>query len=279
VNFEWDIGVVLNSAVDADGFTTTQRDAYGEGTAQLAPQEIHHPYGFMGRPGNAALDANQNPDPTQANQLLYAMEGGAEHHLALEHPAIVQLLPTIEPLETLFYGPKGQFIRQVLDGSFVQYSPAPDGGSGQDNLALFGNDVWSVTTGFGSIWLDDTGFHVALASGATFDLGVSGDLPGPLSAVSSYCKVTAGSFSANASAVSLGASATGTTPLPNATWLLAEITAIKVALTTIASTMQAGTVGGPTAQQFATAALVTAACEAVLSPTPVNLYTNTISTY
>ena len=277
-SFEWDIGVVVNSAVDADGFTSTQRDAYGEGQAQLAPAEIHHLYGFMGRPGDAALDANKNPDPTKANQLLYAIEGGQEHHLALEHPAIVQLLPTIEPLETMFYGPKGQFIRTTLDGQFVQWAPAAEDGD-TEPLQLFGSDGWSVNTAFGSITLDDTGFHVALASGATFDIGVSGDLPGPLASVSSYCKVTAGSFSANTSSVSLGASATGTTPLPNATWLLAELAAIKVALTTIATTMQAGTVGGPAAQQFATAALVTAACEAVLAPTPVNLYTNAIATY
>ena len=104
--FEWDIGLGLVSAWDADGFGATQVDVPGEQNAGVAPYENHFPYGLYARPLAPTMDGNGLPDPTTANQVLYALEGGNGHAFPLENPQVVQLLPTIQPGESLWV-PKG----------------------------------------------------------------------------------------------------------------------------------------------------------------------------
>jgi hypothetical protein len=276
--FQWDIGVGVTSSADADGIGYTQVDVPGEQKARVAHYENHFPYGLYGRVLDPAVDGNGNPDPSTANQVKYALEGGTGHAFPMENPSVLALLPTPKPGETLFHGPLGQFIRGTVDGQFALSAPPPAGSGQPDFIASFGSEGVMFVGRWGSLKLDDTGFHITTAAGATFDLGGVSGLPGPLSAVSSSCAMNAGSITLQGN-TTIGGGELGIAPGVNGTFLLAMLTAIKTALTAIATTMATGTVGGPTAQQFATAAAVVAAVAAVVPATPVNLLTDSNATY
>ena len=132
---------------------------------------------------------------------------------------------------------------------------------------------------WGSLRLDDSGFHVTTTSGASFDLGGVAGLPGPLSAVSSSSTLTAGSISMHGNTV-IGAGAIGQAPGVNGTFLLAKLAAIDAALKALIALIPAGiapTSGGPVT--YATLPLAVAAIAANVPATPVLLYTDSNATY
>ena len=278
--FEWDIGVSTGSVTDGDGICRSQVDVPGEQKAQVSPYEHHFPYGVYSRPLAPVTDSSGNPNPATANQLLYSLEGGIGHAWPMENPQVLALLPTIQPGETMFHGPLGQFWRMTNDGEMACYCPPPAGNSGSPPFTMNVGPTGFVISGpWGSLRLDSSGFHVTTSAGATFDLGGVSGLPGPLSAVSSSAALNAGSISLVGNTV-IGAGAIGQAPGVNGTFLLAKLAAIDAALKAISTTFATGiapTGGGPVT--FATLAAVIAAVAASVPATPVLLYTDSNATY
>jgi hypothetical protein len=278
--FEWDIGLSIGSVTDGDGICSSQVDVPGEQKARSSPAQHHHPYGIYSRPLTPVTDGDGNPNPATANQLLYAMEGGQLHAWPLENPLVLALLPTIQPGETLFHGPLGQFWRMTNDGQMACYCPPPAGNSGSPPFVMnVGPSGFVVAGPWGSLRLDDSGFHITTSSGATFDLGGVSGLPGPLSAVSSSASLTAGNINLVGNTV-IGAGALGQAPGVNGTFLLAKLAAMDAALKAIIQLIPTGiapTSGGPVT--YATLALAIAAVAASVPASPVLLYTDSNATY
>lgn len=68
-------------------------------------------------------------------------------------------------------------------------------------------DGFSFVAPWGTIKFDSAGFRIAHKSGAAFELGGILGMPAPLDAISSYCKVTAGTLIGTCSAASFGVAA------------------------------------------------------------------------
>ena len=202
------------------------------------------------------------------------------HTWPMENPQVLALLPTIQPGETLFHGPLGQFWRMTNDGQMACYCPPPAGNSSSPPFTMnVGPSGFVISGPWGSLRLDDSGFHVTTTSGASFDLGGVAGLPGPLSAVSSSSTLTAGSISMHGNTV-IGAGAIGQAPGVNGTFLLAKLAAIDAALKALIALIPAGiapTSGGPVT--YATLPLAVTAIAANVPATPVLLYTDSNATY
>ena len=276
--FEWDLGVSLGTITDADGICYSQPDVPGEQKAQVAPAQHHFPYGVYSRPLAPVTDDNGNPDPKTANQLLYSMEGGQMHTWPLENPQVLALLPTIQPGETLFHGPLGQFLRMLSDGSMSLYVPNASQ-SAPPLILTISTDGFVIAGPWGSLRLDDSGFHIATSSGAAFDFGGVSGLPGPLSAVSSSATITAGNINLLGNCV-IGAGSLGQAPGVNGTFLLAKLASIDAAIQSLATLIPTGiapTSGGPVT--YATIATAISAVASNVPATPVLLYTDSNATY
>lgn len=277
---EWDIGISMLSQYDEDEFLEAQIDAEGEDRAGVHPYELHHPYGFKGRPLDPIVDGRGVPDPTTANQLLFGLEGGRGHALALQNPSVVKKLPLVKKGESLQYAWRGNFVRCMDDGSIGLWCPATDGGV--DFSGTFGADGIFFAGRWGTFELSDNGFHVKHASGARIDLGGMGGLPAPLSALASYCNISAASVDVQATAVMLGPDDPAGAPpvsLTNAQTLAGLLSLVQTALTQIATaltTFVPGT-GGASIPNAAAAATAVAACSA-LSSALVTLSTNAKAT-
>jgi hypothetical protein len=278
--FEWDIGVSTGTVVDGDGICRSSIDVPGEQKARVTPAEHHFPYGVYSRPLTPTTDSTGNPDPATANQLLYSMEGGHMHAWPMENPSVLALLPTIQPGETIFHGPLGQFWRMTNDGQMACFCPPPAGNSGSPPFTMnVGPSGFVISGPWGSLRLDGSGFHITTSSGATFDLGGVSGLPGPLSAVSSSAILNAGSISLTGNTV-IGAGAIGQAPGVNGTFLLAKLGSIDAALKAISTTLATGvapTGGGPVI--FSAIGTVIAAVASSITAMPALLYTDAIATY
>lgn len=88
-----------------------------------------------------------------------------------------------------------------LDGSVTHMTTSSDNSS--QCYTSISPTGWSVVTPFGTLTLDANGFAVRLSNGASFVLGGL-NFPGPLSAVSSYAMLTAGTVTVPASTINLG---------------------------------------------------------------------------
>lgn len=277
-SFEWDIGVSIGTIVDADGISYSQVDVPGEQKAQVAPAQHHFPYGMNSRPLAAEIDGNGNPNPATANQLLYSMEGGQMHTWPLENPSVLALLPTIQPGETIFHGPLGQFIRMLIDGSMSVFCPNADT-SAPPFILTIGTSGFVIAGPWGSLRLDDSGFHITTSSGATFDFGGVSGLPGPMSSISSSATITAGNINLVGNTV-IGAGSLGLAPGVNGTFLLAKLASMDAAIQALATVIPTGIApsgGGPVT--YATIATAVAAVASNVPATPVLLYADGNATY
>jgi len=260
---EWDIGVAMLSEYDGDDFLGIQIDAEGEENSGVHAYEAQHPYGCKGRPFDPTVDGKGVPDPTTANQVLFGLEGGKGHSIALGNPSVTKKLPLLKPGETLFYGGKGQFIRAMEDGGFGLWAP----GDGIDFSGTLGADGIFFAGPWGTFELSKNGFHVKHASGARIDLGAIGGLPAPLNAIGSYCKIAAGAVDLNATAVTLGPDGTAPVSLAGVPALVSILSTVQTSLTQIATAIttfvSAGGAAFTPAALAAVPAAVTAAATAI----------------
>jgi len=100
----FDVGMAVLTEYDADGFLTTQIDAYGEEKSGVLPYDAHHFYGRISRPH----DPETGPDgtPRLGCVVLIGMDGGRGHVWHLGDPRVTGLLPRVKKGGNLNYGGK-----------------------------------------------------------------------------------------------------------------------------------------------------------------------------
>lgn len=176
----WDMGVVMLSAYDADGFLEVQYDAEGENESGLLPYEAHSLGGLQHRPLDPVVDAEGLPDEAQACTVLFATEGDKGHVFVLEDPRIVVNLPLLQKGETQIYAAAGQFMLFGADGSIVSATTdaggAPTGTTITDAFTPTGTDYVAP---WGRQSFDAHGWRVQTAGGGNLTIGyASGLIPG-----------------------------------------------------------------------------------------------------
>lgn len=194
----WNLGLATLSEYDDDDFVGLQVDTLSQGEG-MPPFELHHSYGFAARP----LDPDEDGLGCTA---LYALEGTRKGYAWLcNDPRIAAKLPKLRKGESLFYGPKGQFVRHCEDGRIVACTYV-DGDP--NKFAIFWelspDKGFELETPWGYLRFGPNGFHVRHSSGARIDLGSIAGLPAPLDALASYVNISAKLVSVEGSAVSQG---------------------------------------------------------------------------
>ena len=268
-DLRWELGGALLSVYDENNFLDVQVDAPDGDNSGVLPQETHHPYGTYCVPPEPEKDASGAPIPSTVTNVLIAHEGGRDHVIVLENPAIVAKLPQIKPGEKINYGPKGQFERFHDDGSISMWIPGTDGGP--DASYRFTATGIEFSGAMGTLRFNPEQFAVDHRSGVSLRASAIGGLPAPLNAIGNAFQVTAGSIDLASSAVSMGpATESGAVPhqpLAGATVLLAWIAEVVAALQAISNTLAVGGLtvsGGPAT--FPTAPLVATAVAAASAP-------------
>lgn len=202
----FDLGTVLLSEYDADGFLSVQVDLYG---GKASPSfELHSPYGTSQRPLDPVVDANGTI--VAGCRALFAVEGDRHHAWILGDTRITPILPEIKPGEGILHGATSNFVRCHEDGRVSMYTThdgTPNGLTlmrGVDPDPLLGGLV--DFSPWGSTKLNSTGFHVNTIAGAFLDMGGIGGMPAPISdLVRSYFTAQADAIALTGKAVSLGA--------------------------------------------------------------------------
>lgn len=231
---EFDVGIATLTKYDADKFPEVQIDAYGEKQSGVIPYELHSPHGLLTRCHDPSTD--DDGDHVHGCQVLYALEGGKGHAWFLQDTRIVPLLPPLKKGGLCAYGGKlttPSFINIDGDtGSHIHYVPyAIVGGvptkamSIQINVDNEGREAISIIHGSGaSIAIVDS-----FGSVSTTIKNASGN---------SYIEVNDDGIILNGNVTAYGgmtSGALGALPVAKAPGVIAALTAIVTALTTLAT--------------------------------------------
>lgn len=228
-----DVGLdVLNTTVD----NSTQRilaqtgDVVGETTDTDGVEWWQHT-GFASRPSK--VEAGK-----KAAQGVVLKTSDRDVCVASIDGRGLDLYGNLNYGETCLYaaGETGTAQARVIlkqDGSISLFTTDTNTSEGQSVYFRVATDGFRFVAPWGTIKFDRSGFHILHESGASFDLGGIYGVPGfdsaPLNTLTSYVKMQAGTVSAKASGVSLGA---GTTkqPLVSTADLLAVLTLVSAAV-------------------------------------------------
>ncbi len=101
----FDMGLCRFSEVEEGGFIGVQIDAHGEQESGVQTYELHHALGFAARPLDPEVDENGEPIPSAACTILYALEGGQGHAIALGDPRSTLKLVPLRKGGAIFYCP------------------------------------------------------------------------------------------------------------------------------------------------------------------------------
>lgn len=139
----------------------------------------------------------------------------------------IDLAGNIREGETCLYGggADGTAQGRVMikqNGSIVMFTTSDNTADGEAVYFRVSPTAFEFVAPWGVMKFDSSGFHVNHASGSRFDLGGIAGMPAPLDQISSYVRVQAGSFVANATCQSLGADVGGQ-PLASATAIKSAI--------------------------------------------------------
>jgi hypothetical protein len=206
--FEFDIGTTTQTEVDENNHISSQIDHYGEENSGVPALESHHPYGFMGRHADPDVDADGVP--VLGAQNLHAWEGNTGHTWPQEDPRVQLNLPALQPGETCWYGPAGQFGRMHLDGRITLYTTDDGTPTGRAIILQLRPKSADPTAG-GLVFIcpettvkaGPCGFSAQHISGAKIACG-SFTSPGVPSELGSFVTLEAAKVSINSPAVSLG---------------------------------------------------------------------------
>lgn len=259
--FTWDLGMVALSEYDADGWLGVSYDAYGEQNSGIHPAELHSPHGFYSRPLDPDTDGAGNP--TIGCNVWWSWEGNDAHAMLGSDPRLVANLPPLLKGEAIFYGPKANFARCHADGSISMLTTDDGTVTGQSIFCKVSPDGFAWVAPWGKMTFDATGFHVITVSGASLHMGGL-SCPAPLSALSSYAKLSAQMVQVEGSAVSMGATAGAPEPIAKATATNLALDALSAALSAVNAALiaiPAGVVAG--ASSAALAAAIGAATTAI----------------
>ncbi len=213
----FDIGNVVASIYDADGYLGIQIDAEGSEastpTANATPggggvrdYESVQPAGVFYRPIDPVADASGTLDATKAGQVLYFLEGGRGFALPLGDPRITAILPTVAGGSTLLYSACGSFVRLEGSGPAQGQISIYTTDDGTTDGYVVGFNVWPteirmIPPGGGRHTADVTGFRWVDGSGARMTLGTQG---GSVPGVDAVFDIMADAATLDAQYVALG---------------------------------------------------------------------------
>lgn len=245
----FDIGCVMLSEYDSDGFLGVQYDAEGELDSGVPPYEVHSLGGFLHRPLDPEVDDQGLPDEGQAANVMFAMEAGKGHAFVLEDPRVVVDLPLLQKGETVVHSDFGSFTRYFADGSIVDFTTttggSPDGVQISDT---FGPDGWDAVAPWGRHSFDPYGWRVTTAAGASINAGSAGGLgPGGLS---SFICLQAAMIELDAAIVAIGATGLPAQPVAWATPLVAILTQIVEIIVALRADLSTATGAGVASAQL-----------------------------
>ncbi len=198
---DFDIGVAVFSAYDADGWLGVQFDAEGAEESGVIPYEVQAPAGLLHRPLDPDTDSQSKVIPGKGSSLLLMFAEGLNRAMVLTDPRVVPLLPLLQKGETILYADGGSFIRLHEDGTISLYTTDTGDRSGQDVVRTLGPTGFNDYGPWGSMAFDKYGFRVSTQPGAAFSLGYLG---GVVSNLETYASIVADQVEIDASVCSIG---------------------------------------------------------------------------
>lgn len=238
----FDIGCVMLSEYDSDGFLGVQYDAEGENDSGVPPYEVHTPGGLLHRPLDPDVDDQGLPNEGQAANVMFAMEAGKGHAFVLEDPRVVPNLPLLQKGETIVHSDFGSFTRYFADGSIVDFTTTKGGDpTGVQISDTFGPDGWDAVAPWGRASFDQYGWRVQHAGGASINVGsAAGLIPG----LASFICLQAGMIELDAACLAIGPTGVPAQPVAWATPLVAILTQLLAALTALGADLATATGAG-----------------------------------
>ena len=188
----------------ANGATVVTVGVAETGEVISSNAEYWHPPGLLSIPAlpNAV---DNNTDCSQV--VLFSDRYDQDVILAHRDTRIELLAGNINPGETVLYNSGNA--RVALKNDDTINIITTDAGATAPNAKLqftIAPTGITIMASFGSLIFDATGFHITTLSGASFNMGAisSSFLPGPLSALTSFCTLSAGTVNVAGTAVMLG---------------------------------------------------------------------------
>lgn len=226
------LGKVLGSKYDDDGFLTVQIETFGTGTKSVGWFYLSNPHGLQMRPLDPDADGT-------ACQAYYWYEGSQGYATLANDPRTQNDVSIqLQKGETILHSPLGSaFLRMKADGSISLFTTDDNTTNGRSVALILSPTGLACNFPFGKLTFDANGFHVLLNSGARLDLGAI-SAPAPLSALGSYATLSAAMVHVEGSAVHTGTAAGAPQPVALATAVLALASAVQGVLNAI------GTPGG-----------------------------------
>lgn len=240
----FDIGCVMLSEYDSDGFLGVQYDAEGENNSGVPPYEVHSLGGFLHRPLDPEVDDQGLPNEGQAANMMFAMEAGKGHAFVLEDPRVVQQLPLLQKGETVVHGDAGQFTRYFADGSIVDFTTTKGGDpTGVQISDTFGPNGWDAIAPWGRQGFDQYGWRVQHAGGASVNIGSAAGL---IPNLTSFICLQAAMIELDAACLAIGPTGVPAMPVAWATPLVAILGQIVAALAALRLDLSTATGAGAT---------------------------------
>lgn len=221
------VGKVLGSKYDDDGFLCVQVETFSSNDVTTGWFRLYNPHGFQTRP----LD----PDGISACQAMYWIDGTIGYAILLNDPRQQDALLQSKKGEIFFHGPGGSFVRMEEDGTISLFTTDDGTTAGRSVQFQVSSKGLLFNFPYGRLTFDDTGFHVLHNSGARIDLGAIGGMPAPLDALQSYVAMSAAIAKVEGAAVSLGSRTGPAQPLAGATVTLALFGALSSVLGALAT--------------------------------------------
>lgn len=226
------LGKVLGSKYDDDGFLTVQVETFGTGTKSVGWFYLSNPHGLQMRPLDPDADGT-------ACQVYYWYEGSQGYAMLANDPRTQNDVSIqLQKGETILHSPLGSaFLRMKADGSISLFTTDDNTTNGRSVYLILGPSGLAFNFPFGQFTFNANGFHLQHSGGARLDLGSLSGIPAPIgSLVSSYATLSAGMVHVEGSAVHCGSSdpvAGPPQPVALATALLTLATAVQAVLTAL----------------------------------------------
>lgn len=188
IGIAWELGTVRGTTFDDDGFPMVQPDAYGD-EPRVDAYELHHPFGFFSRPLDPEVD--EDGQIRVGCSLFRGTLGDEQFAWLAGDPRSTPILPNCGKGESIQYAAFGNTIKCHVDGRISLWTSTDGTPEGQGVFWQIGPEGISWEGPYGRGRHDLSGYHVIDRSGARLDLGGVAGLPAPLSALSSYAKISA----------------------------------------------------------------------------------------
>lgn len=190
-----------HSAYNSDGWLGIQVNVLGGKDGSAPPFETLHPFGFISRPPDPAVDANG--EPTEGCKAAVAYDGDEGFVLPLTHQVTIAQLPQLQKGDAQIYSTSGAFHRVGADATIKSMTTDTGVPAGRTIYDELGPTGWELVTPWCRIQAGELGVHIVHSSGARLDLGAM-SAPGVPASIASMASLSAGMVEINGSLVSIG---------------------------------------------------------------------------